>query len=572
MPVLPRFDLGGLAADAERFARAFPAVAASLGRTIADPSTERLVGSAYYLAGTLLDKVKDFQTSAHELVAQRAAPWLQRPIPSATVVSFEASRSGWLPVPTTEALASVPIEGAACTFRLLAPFTLAPYAVREASVRCRPGAASVLELVIEGTGDEPVNEAIRGGVSLYIDGDLEQALSTVHALTSAVARVEVMSRTWSRPVVASAPVITREGLTPEEALAPDPDGPPAPFGVVTEALLFPHKFRFVRVRGLEGCADAAPTNEVRVSVTFRSDVSLGPLGAQDVRTNCAPAVNLFEAFADPLPIAFERGPMAVRVAGLPRRAGRVYAIREAWAAASGERPRPVPDLRRLSATTISDAYATFATSLLRTSEGDPELSVAFAPSTGAQAEGRPRIASLRVLATNGVFAERVRAGDVSGQLQLGAASVAFRNVVAASRYVPPPADGSFALRVVRSAGVRRGVGEALAGLREALFLNVPSWLSDREAVRAMHQRIEGIQGVDVEVARRTGPRGGTERGYGYRLRVDESSFRGVGDLDLTAAVIAEALARCAPVNTFVELSVAGTKTGVRLNHAPSRPA
>jgi type VI protein secretion system component VasA len=340
--------------------------------------------------------------------------------------------------------------------------------------------------------------------------------------------------------------------------------------VVTEALLFPHKFRFVRVRGLEACADAPSTNELRVSFTFRGDVSLGPIGAQDVRANCAAAVNLFEAFADPLPIAFERGPMAVRIAGLPRRAGRVYAIREAWAAAAGERPFPIPDLRRLSAATLSDAYATFATSLLRTSEEDPELSVAFAPSVRARSEGRPRTASLRVLATNGGLAERVRAGDVSGELPLDTVTVPFRNLVAASRYVPPPVDASFALRVVRSAGIRRGAGEALEGLREALFLSVPSWLSDREAVRAMHQRIDGIQAVDVEVARRSSPAGGIQRGYGYCLRVDESSFRGVGDLDLMAASVAEALARCAPVNTFVELSVLGAKTGVRLNHAPGR--
>src|SRR5271154_6480149 len=151
MPALPRFDLRSLAADAQRFARAFPSGAASLGRAVADPTTERLVGGVNYLAGTLLDKVKDFQSSAHALVAQRAAPWLERPIPSATVVSFGASEKGWLPVPACSPLASAPIDGSVCTFRPVAPFVVAPYAVREASVRTRPGSPTVLELVIEAT-------------------------------------------------------------------------------------------------------------------------------------------------------------------------------------------------------------------------------------------------------------------------------------------------------------------------------------------------------------------------------------------------------------------------------------
>ena len=131
-------------------------------------------------------------------------------------------------------------------------------------------------------------------------------------------------------------------------------------------------------------------------------------------------------------------------------------------------------------------------------------------------------------------------------------------------------DASFALRAVRSAAIRRGGRDALEGLRESLFLSVPSWLGDREAVRAMHQRIEAIQGLEVEVARRTSPLGATELGYGYRLRVAETPFRGIGELDLMAAAVAEALARCSPVNTFVELSVEGTKTGLRSTHAPRR--
>src|SRR6202041_1929665 len=97
----------------------------------------------------------------------------------------------------------------------------------------------------------------------------------------------------------------------------------------------------------------------------------------------------------------------------------------------GERPRRVPDLRRLSATpSAADSPATFATSLVRSSEGEPELCVAFAPSASDSSEDRARVASLRILATNGALAERVRAGDLCGRLCLGPSqNVPFQNLV-----------------------------------------------------------------------------------------------------------------------------------------------
>jgi type VI secretion system protein ImpG len=569
MPVLPRFDLRALAADALRFAHSFPAIAGSLARPVSDPSAERLVEGANFLAGTVLDKIEDFQTNAHEILAQRASPWLRRPLPAATIVAFDSDNPGRLSIPRTTNLLSAPLDGVSCTFRPVTSLALSPCRVRTASLEARPGRASVLRIVLESTTDSSMTDVVSQGVSLYIDGELENALEVVHALTSDLEHATVTSENWPEAVQIPLACVERGGLTPEESIAPDPDGPPSSFGVMTEAFVFPHRFRFVAIRGLEACAKARPTSAVMLTFTLKGSMSPNAhFGAGHVRTDCATVTNLFEATGDPLPLDFERGAIPIRVAGLPPRAGRVYAVREAWATATtGEHgPLPVPAVRRLDAArAVPGGPAAFATSFERFSGGEPVMAIAFSRLVDEEVA---RTVSLSLLATNGTHAGQLRVGDVTGAVDVGGRAVRFRNLVPSSTYIAPPMENSFVRRAVRLAAVPTGRADLLASLRDALFLAVPSWTGNLESTRALHLRLEGLRAFDVTTGRRLVGERATRHGYAYRLTVDEGAFRGLGDMSLFGAALGEALSRSAPVNTFAELSLVGAKTGFHAVYAP----
>ncbi|MGO8992076.1 MAG: type VI secretion system baseplate subunit TssF [Polyangiaceae bacterium] len=572
MPILPRFDLRALTADALRFSEAFPAIAGRLGRPATDPSTERLVEGNNFLAATVLDKIEDFQTNAHEVLALRASPWLRRPLPAATIVAFEPSDVDRLVIPRATDLRSAAQDGVSCTFRPVASSMVSAYCVRSASLESRPGRAPVVRIVLESTAGAPVNELVCRGVSLYIDGELENALELVHAMTSGLEGATVTSDSWSETIHISSADVERGGLAPEESLAPDPDGLPSAFGVMTEAFVFPHRFRFVVVRGLGPCASAKPASRVTLTFVLRESMSPGAhLETGHVRPHCAAVTNLFDASAEPMPLDFERGPIPIRVAELPPSAGSVYAVREAWATATrGEHgPLPVPDVRRLAASRVAPGSpAAFATALERFGAEDPVMTIALTPLAAADERDLDRILSLRVLATNGARAGSLRSGDLAGTLDVAGRRVRFRNIVPSSPYVAPPLDGAFAQRAVRLAAAPTGRADLLASLRDSLFLAVPSWTGSPESVRAQHLRLEGLRAFEVTIARRLVAERATRHGYAYRLTVDESAFRGTGDLGLFGAALGEALSRSVPVNTFAELSVLGAKTGFRATYSP----
>ncbi len=565
MPAFPRTSLRDLAEGAQRLARAVPGLAPRLARPVADPVTERMAEGVALLGATVLDRTRDAQQSVYELLADRCAPWLRRPIPSAAIVGFEPPKVGRVVVPADCVLSSAPIDGISCTFRPIRDVALSAFVVAGAAIEARPGRPGVLRIRLRSAGSEPLNAAIGQGVTLYFGGELENALHLLHALTSGLARAEVASPAWRDSVAIAPGAVVRGELDPGAALAPDPDGPPQAFGAFTEAWLFPDKLRFLRVSGLEGCLAARPSEQATLSFELRdatsADLRLDPA---DVRAHCAPVVNLFEARAEPLPLDVERGEAPLRVAGLARRAGGVYAVCDAEVSspAAGGRTAPLANVRRLGAAP-SDARFVFATSLVaHAGATDPDVVITFGDRGDERtADVSAGIVSMRLLATNGALASAVRTGDLAGSLRVGGHEIGFRSLTPASPYVPPPLGASLACRALRAARVTEGARDALAGLKEALFLSVPSWTGSEESIRAHHLKIDALTEVTMSVARRVNADRSVRRGYAYRLVVDEAAFRGHGELALFGATVREGLGRSAPVGTFVDVTLVGRSGG-----------
>ena len=521
MPSLPRTNVRDLLADAQEFGAHFPALAPILARPLPEPGTERLIEGMAYLAGTLLDRVRDFRQGAHVQLAERVCPWLLRPIPSATIIEFDR----------------------ACVVpRWSSSFQLSPFRVQQTRAHISPTTSS-LEVRLHSETEDAADAL--ASACFYVDGELQEALDVVRALRSCVS-IRVSAPSWPRPVDLAAPGVQRCGLEPEAALAPDPDGPPAPFSAVTDAFVFPHKFRFVQIHALACLATQPPAREVVLTFDFPAGTRLPP--GVELRTNCAPARNLYETPADPVPLRFDALPSPIRVPD-----GSVYAVRDVLALRPGELPSVVPDVRRLTATPdAARAKAMFAAE--RDARGS--LCVGFLPTEATARERAHGIASMRVLATSGPGGE-VRTGELCGE--------GYRNIVPGSRYVAPPTGSALALRATRAAAVRGGRAALTEGLREALFLSVPSWGGDDGWVCSMHARVSAVQKVEVDVARR---RVGNATTLGYRcsLRIDETPFQGTGELDLFASAIAESLSRTLPARAFLDVEVHGLKTQCHLVH------
>ena len=575
---MPLFsDPSDLEEGARRFGAAFAAAAPALTRPAGDPVTELIAGGIGALGATILDRVNHVQRSAYEMIADRCCPSLRRPIPSATIVAFDPPTSGRYVVPAQSELRSVAIDGVRCVWRPVRPLVVSAFRVTSAQTDVRRGRLTVLRVAVESTGLEPINEAIAGGISLYVDGDFETALQVVYAATSEATAITVEASNWAEALQISTSSVRRIGLEAASALAPDPDGRPATFSAFVDAAVCPDRFRFFRLSELATIESAPPTQRVTISFHLRETSLLeARLRPNDVRAHCAPLVNLFEADAEPLAIDPVGDAQTLRVAGLPRRAGGVYAISYGVATARGGEhpPLPLPDVRRLAAAPADPRCPlVFAASVRDAADEDPDVTVTFGDRGPSQSyDGVRRVAAFRVLATNRSLASRLRPGDLVGEIRTVEESLRYANITSASAYVPAPSGHLFAQRALRAARIATGAHDPLAALRDALFQSIPSWLGREEWIRAQTLRVCAFDRLEVGAVRRVGAEGAVRRGYGYRLVVDESAFRGPGDLALLGATLGEGLARAVPVGAFAELRLEGRRGTFSATFGTTLPA
>ncbi|MGH7298614.1 MAG: type VI secretion system baseplate subunit TssF, partial [Polyangiaceae bacterium] len=131
MARLPYTDVRDLAASAERFALALPALAGALGQPTADAPLERVREGLFYLGATCMDRVRELEGDGQRALADVVAPDLLRPLPAATIVQLATERS----VRRVPAGAEVTTAGPRpCQFRTISEVRVGPWTVKAARV------------------------------------------------------------------------------------------------------------------------------------------------------------------------------------------------------------------------------------------------------------------------------------------------------------------------------------------------------------------------------------------------------------------------------------------------------
>jgi type VI secretion system protein ImpG len=315
----------------DQFATANPQVAALLaleaGRC-GDPHVERLMQAFAFLAARVRKKLDDEYPEITNALLSVVYPHYQRPIPSTTVVQFQAA-----PDPTkavagqvfprgTPLKASVSIDGIWCRFQTTIPVTLWPIGVVSAVLIPE-------RVVLEGKPAEAVAllkvglnctapggwESIQGLDTLrfFLDGHEPTPSILYECLFSRVCEVWVQGTTATgTPVKTVLPhgAVRPVGFEADEALWPYPEPSFPGYRLLQEFFAFPAKFLFfdlalkdpkpgaghpLRASGLAGpiqilfWLDQPPRSEIVVK-------------ADNFRLGCTPVVNLFKLVPEPIPL------------------------------------------------------------------------------------------------------------------------------------------------------------------------------------------------------------------------------------------------------------------------------
>lgn len=552
------------------FSAAHPQLAPMLAEGGADPSVERLLEGVAFLTARMREKLDDELPEAIHALAQMLFPQMIRPLPSACILELlpqVASIQEPIVLTRGSEFASVPVEGTQCRFRSTADCLIVPWEVEDVVCESIPGGRQQLRIALH--VHAPPEGLDNVAVRFHIAAERRAALDVLRHLHQGIEDVVVLqpAAQGSRPREFSlGPDAFRlTGFASEEALLHDDRRVLPGFRLLQEYYTLPEKFAFFELLGLARGMRGGPTTE-RYEIAIRCRGTFPEASNIDkdwVRLHCVPVVNLFSAAADPIRTTPKQSRYRMRVAGLPPPTGEVHALERVYYApyGSGNRVDVPPFYAFAHAGRREGAARIFYDVQVHPnpSTGGTDTYMAFGTAREAGVMPDAEVVSCDLVATNGRLASLVRVGDIRLNLPTSPTIARFRNITAATPYVPAPVGRELAWRAMAHAAMNLRSLTELEVLRSLMEVYNFHALVDRQALRANELRINALREIRLKPSERL-HRGAIVRGVDVEIDADEDGFLGEGDIFLFSAVLDRLFADYVSLNSFSRVLVSTTST------------
>ena len=309
-----------------RFAKEHPKIAGRLGispDTIEDPHVSRLIESFAYLNARIHHKLHDDFPELSDALLSVLFPHYQCPIPSMSIAQFipdQDQLEGNYDLPARTLLETEQFQGETCKFSTVYDTELLPLVVEEASFLGRPfatpgansvrGAGGVLRLRLR-SFNEAINIAELGPKRLrfYLKGQAQHIYPLYEMLMNECQQIVITTtETDVNPIFAGKHLLKPVGFAEHEGLLPYPATSLLGYRLLTEFFVFPEKFLFIDLDGLDKYIPAHTTSELNIYIYLnQSNIELEHnINAQTFMLGCTPVINLFEHKADPIKIDHTR--------------------------------------------------------------------------------------------------------------------------------------------------------------------------------------------------------------------------------------------------------------------------
>lgn len=546
------------------FSKAHPDAAHFLGEAGADPDVERLLEGFAFLTARVRQKLDDeFPEILHDLV-EIFWPHYLRPLPSMTVLQFEALPSAAKEarrVPAGAEARSVPVDGTPCRFRSIYEVPLYPWSLE--SLTLRSGASPRLTLRMRMNEGASWRKLPPPSPRLHLAGDLAASRGLYMLLRRYLKGVSVQPVGASQPVALPRAEVRPVGFAPGEALLPWPAVSFPGFRLLHEYFAFPAKFMFVDVTGLDGLAALPEAGAVDLHFDLaRIPSDMPPVSAANVLLHCSPAVNLFAHDANPIRLDHERTEYRVIPSGEDPTHYEVYSIDAAGGLLKGSgKPQEYRPLHRFAARGAADEARYYRHRIDRGQIAD-RLEVFVTPLPPDVPGGAPEVEtlSLDLTCSNGPLPAKLKIGDVATPGPTAPAFAKTRNVTPPTRPVPPPLGSGLYWKLLSHLSINYLSLIDLETLRGTLALYHFRARVDRQSETSLRMLLDGIK--RIAAAPTTRLLGGSPvRGLKVDVDLDEDGFGGEGEAYLFGALLDEFLSQYVTLNAFCRLTVRGLKAG-----------
>ena len=541
------------------FARRHPTAARWLEESGTDPDVERLLEGFSFLTAKLREKLDDELPEFSHALVELFWPHYLRPIPAMAIVQFGLTQKAQGKPVTVERgveVASTPVDGVPCTFRVAYRTPVVPLTVTDLEVG--PAASPYLRLSLQ--TQSPATPAKLGlnRLRLYLAGDALASRSLRLCLLRYLKRV-VARAPGVEPVVLDRAATEAVGLGPEEGLVPPPPTSHPGLRPLWEYAAFPHKFMFVDLVGLNGLAKLG--NAQKFELMFELShlpQDIPPVTASNLLLNCAPVVNLFKHDAAPIPLEPGRAEYRVRPQSTDPRQYEVFSLERVMGIVQGqaEAREYLPFFSFVPRDQVPLYLARRRHSPVQ--EGT-EVWLSL-PGRGPLDLTTPETLSIELLCTNRQLPSGLGLGDVCKPTSSTPATVSFKNVTVPTASVPPPLETQLYWDLLSHLSLHYLTRIRPERLGELLRLYDFRAVVDRQAALALKRRQEALLEARSEPVTRVHG-GAIVRGVCTRLVVDEERLGGEGEAHLLGEVFNEVLAHTVSLNAYSVLELKGNKYG-----------
>jgi len=535
-----------------------------------DPDVERLLEGFAFLAAQVRQTLDDDFPELTEGMFSMLWPHYLRPVPSLAIEQFRP-RAGalrqTLRVPHgAQVVTEESSSDARFRYRTCWDVEIQPLELDSAAIETTRRGETSLVLQFALHPNVKFDSLDLSSVRLYLHEDVRHAWQLHYHLLRRVAEATATADDGDEPV----PVrIEPVGFSRAHGVLPHRDGVPLGFRLLQEYFVFPQKFGFVDVCGLEALRGEQVKSRFTVRVVFDAEAEAGMRVAKDdVRLHCAPVVNLFPHESEPVTLEATRARYPLRPQGTDRSRLDIWSVDSMSVRGTDRVDREIPWFYSFSPDVFRESPAYYTVRRQVAPDGESFLTWA----TVVEAGGSPHpigegTASFEITCTNGRAVAALEAGVLRGMTDTSPTGATFENITKPTPQIEVPQRVGLLWRLLSLLAVNRLRFASADTLRLTLelmaSLNAGSGGGekgfalggqDERAAREIQRRIRAIRSVESRPVERIHG-GGMIRGSRATVWVDPQPFEGLGALHLFGSVLDEFLAAHATINTFTQLEV-----------------
>ncbi|RQS75473.1 type VI secretion system baseplate subunit TssF [Burkholderia sp. Bp8963] len=555
------------------FTRDNPQLARFLGEEANDPDVERLIEALAFLTAKLRLKIDDDLPELTHAMLQLLWPNYLRPLPSAVIIRFEplpqAVTSKKRIAKGTE-VGARPVDNIRCRFRTCTEVDVFPFVIHEVSdAHTREKSILRIDLALPGTNAPSTFDC--DALEFHLSGSDQTALTLYLWLAQYVGEFRMECGGTMRRL--STDQIVFPGFSPSEALLPYPKNAFDGYRILQEYFIFPKRFQFFRLTGLQKFWPGEAVEHIRFELHFRRPMPPDiRVRTEDLALYCTPAVNLFKHDAEPISLDGTAVDQRVVPSGHRPDAYEIFSIDEVNSTHNhelgqyGKRQRTYQSFESLQHE-IEHAHGHAA--LYYRARIEPALEeegvhhrISFVRGDETEFVGKNETVSLSLTCTNRDLPLALAAGDICVKTQTTPDFATYHNLGEPTPSYRPVLNGQLQWRLISNLSLNYLSLQSADPLKAILAAYDFAALHDIRRARTTRKRLDAIGDAVTKPIDRL-VHGLPVRGMKTVLRMDPNGFLCEGDMYLFGTALSHFFSLYSSINSFHLLEIVNTSNQER---------